>query len=200
MKTCIDCLIDRDLEDFPLAPKRSDGHSSYCRECMGIRSKASYRKRRAAEGRPVREKEILPKGMRRCRDCLKVQALEAFPRNKCARDGRHSYCKPCHNARTRETVERLHGTTRHYHLMRRHSISALEADEILVEQDDVCPICLEKPAVHVDHDHATGRVRGILCFNCNGGLGQFRDRVDIMLNAIRYLERTKNSPWPPNLV
>lgn len=54
-------------------------------------------------------------------------------------------------------------------------------------QGGLCAVCRIAPAAHVDHDHATGRVRGLLCFNCNGGLGQFRDDVKVMQRAIRYL-------------
>ena len=60
---------------------------------------------------------------------------------------------------------------------------------MLAEQDGLCAICREAPAEHVDHDHETERVRGLLCFNCNGALGQFRDRRDLMLRAIAYLGR-----------
>jgi hypothetical protein len=60
---------------------------------------------------------------------------------------------------------------------------------MLAEQGGMCAICREAPAEHVDHDHVTRRVRGLLCFNCNGALGQFRDRTDLMLRAVAYLRR-----------
>ncbi|MEU8007743.1 endonuclease domain-containing protein [Catellatospora sp. NPDC049111] len=43
---------------------------------------------------------------------------------------------------------------------------------------------------HVDHDHEFGNVRGILCFNCNGGLGQFKDNEQSLARAIEYLKET----------
>ena len=56
------------------------------------------------------------------------------------------------------------------------------------EQGGVCAICGRPDPEHVDHSHETGAVRGILCFNCNGGLGQFRDSIDALLAAATYLE------------
>ena len=51
--------------------------------------------------------------MKRCPDCGQTKLLEEFPRNKNSKDGRHAYCKPCHNARGKETYQRLYGGTRH---------------------------------------------------------------------------------------
>ncbi|MGY1835919.1 endonuclease VII domain-containing protein [Blastococcus sp. SYSU DS0510] len=59
---------------------------------------------------------------------------------------------------------------------------------MLEEQNGVCAICRAAPAQHVDHDHATGAVRALLCFNCNGGLGQFRDDPWLMRMASFYVE------------
>jgi len=126
--------------------------------------------------------------VKRCPDCGEIKPLEQFPRNKNSKDGRHSYCKPCHNARGKETYERLYGGTRHYHLKRRYGIGADEFDELVRQQGGVCAICGRPDPEHVDHSHETGAVRGILCFNCNGGLGQFRDSTDSLLAAARYLD------------
>lgn len=123
-----------------------------------------------------------------------------FPRNRRARNGFGSYCKPCHNQITRRNRDKK-GGARNYHLRRRYGITAEHFDRMLAEQGGgppadegvagggVCAICTEAPAEHVDHDHETGRVRGLLCFNCNGALGQFRDRTDLMLQAVAYLRR-----------
>jgi hypothetical protein len=159
------------------------------------RSKASYRKRVEAAGGAVREKRT--DGLKRCNDCEQLLALDQFPKNKNHADGRNSYCKPCHNGRGAESKDRLYGGSRSYHLKARYGITAADADAMLEAQGGLCAVCGEQPAVHVDHDHVFGNVRGLTCFNCNGGLGQFKDRVDIMLKAIDYLERTQ---WQRTLV
>jgi hypothetical protein len=119
-----------------------------------------------------------------------VKPLEDFPRHRSERDSRGTYCKPCHNTRTVATKQRLYGGNRHYHLRRRYGIGADEVATMVEAQGGVCAICQEGKAEHFDHDHLTGTVRGILCFNCNGGLGQFRDRADVMERAITYLRGT----------
>ncbi|HEY8215763.1 MAG TPA: endonuclease domain-containing protein [Acidimicrobiia bacterium] len=128
--------------------------------------------------------------MKRCPDCGEWKPLDEFPRNRRTRDGRHAYCKPCHNARCRETRERLYGGSRHYHLRRRYGFGAAEVDELIEGQGGVCPICGRPDPEHVDHDHVTGVVRGVLCFNCNGGLGQFGDDPVRLVEAAAYIART----------
>jgi hypothetical protein len=65
------------------------------------------------------------------------------------------------------------------------------------QQSGLCALCRIRPAEHVDHDHMTGRVRGVLCFNCNGGLGQFKDSIASLRAAIDYLE---TSTWQKSRV
>ena len=59
-------------------------------------------------------------------------------------------------------------------------------------QNNRCAICdanfsIEVP--HVDHSHATGKVRGVLCAKCNMGLGSYKDSVILLEKAIFYLRR-----------
>jgi hypothetical protein len=120
-----------------------------------------------------------------------VKPLEEFARTTASRSGRATYCLPCHNARGKASRDKV-GGTRRYHLARRYGISAEEADVMLQAQGGVCAICRSAPAEHVDHDHRTGRVRALLCFNCNGGLGQFKDDPERLRAAADYVERHRD--------
>ncbi|WP_338120071.1 endonuclease VII domain-containing protein [Streptomyces sporangiiformans] len=61
----------------------------------------------------------------------------------------------------------------------------------------LCVICPKAPAIHVDHCHETGRVPGVLCFNCNSAIGKLGDDPDAVRRAAAYLE---GSSWKPTLV
>ncbi|WP_280138712.1 endonuclease VII domain-containing protein [Trujillonella endophytica] len=121
--------------------------------------------------------------------------MAAFGRNAASRSGINSYCKPCHNARGRRSKEAA-GGGRTYHLRRRYGITAADFDAMLAAQGGLCAICASAPAEHVDHDHDTGRVRRLLCFNCNGGLGQLRDDPGVLRAAARYVEHHRDEPEP----
>ncbi|WP_373979159.1 endonuclease domain-containing protein [Streptomyces sp. TLI_146] len=62
------------------------------------------------------------------------------------------------------------------------------------------PVCPTRPsalAVHVDHRHETGKVRGVRCFNCDSAIGKLGDDPDTVRRAAAYLEGTS---WKPTLV
>jgi hypothetical protein len=154
---------------------------------MRERSKASYRKRKAARGEAVREPRVAPDGHAWCCDCQSLKPLSEFPRNRSGRNGYASYCKPCHNARGRESRDRLYGGGREYHLRARYGIGQAEVDRMLVAQRGRCAGCGKPNPEHVDHDHATNEVRGLLCFNCNQALGNVRDRAQVLESLADYL-------------
>lgn len=101
----------------------------------------------------------------------------------------------CNSANSSESRARIHGGASSYHLKRRYGIDANEKAECIKDQGGVCLICLRAPAVHADHDHGTGEIRGMLCFNCNGGLGQFKDDIEIMDRARQYLRGELIRPY-----
>ena len=187
MKTCRDCQRVLPLTDFSPSKKHRDGRTSYCRPCFRLRAAGYRAARAAASGQTVRPRPVLPDGYARCPSCDTVKPVAAFGVRSGGRTGRVSYCYPCFNRIKEESRQRVHGGSRNYHLQRRYGITAADADAMLEAQDGLCAVCRERPAAHVDHDHLTGTVRGMLCFLCNQGLGNFRDRADVMEAAIAYV-------------
>ena len=72
--------------------------------------------------------------------------------------------------------------------LRQYGITSQDYNEMLLAQGNMCAICGHKSVrFHVDHCHATRVIRGILCENCNRGLGMFKDNCLFLQNAQVYL-------------
>lgn len=107
------------------------------------------------------------------------------------RRGKTGRCVEC--ARTK-TIARQ--TTPGFQLrekLRKYKLTQDQLIDLFFEQGGGCAICHTNVAVgngwQIDHDHRSGRVRGVLCQHCNTAIGQFKERVDFLQSAIRYLER-----------
>ena len=81
-------------------------------------------------------------------------------------------------------------------ILKKYGITPEKYDSILITQNKQCGIC-KKPAskfkrnLSVDHNHETGKIRGLLCNKCNRGIGNFNDDVEIMNRGAEYLRRGK---------
>lgn len=135
--------------------------------------------------------------MRRCRTCAEEKPLSEFHASKHFKDGLESQCKECKRATARKWREDHPDKVRTYWrraaLKRLYGITIEEYDQLLADQGGGCGICGQLNSnvrmMHVDHDHETGKVRGILCLHCNVGIGQLRHSVEILESAIEYCLR-----------
>jgi hypothetical protein len=83
-----------------------------------------------------------------------------------------------------------------YSKMSRYGITREQFWELVETQNGSCAICGVKPEsptdLHIDHDHKTGKVRGLLCQFCNQGLGSFREDPRNLEKAVEYIKRTNS--------
>lgn len=131
--------------------------------------------------------------MKLCPDCGTERPVHEFGRNRPARDGLSTYCRTHNNRRHNEWIARR-GGHRRLNLRNQYGMTIEQFDDLLAAQNGCCAICLtDEPGGkgdqwHVDHDHATGVVRGILCALCNVGLGHFGDDSQRLESAAQYLK------------
>jgi len=181
-KWCRECDSVKPLAAFAVHAKARDGRQSYCRDCFASR----YRDKQEAAGKLVRPADI-PDDHKFCRTCRTVKPRTEFGARQAAPDGLMSACRPCRSLLGRRD-----------HLKRQYDLTEQEVEAMRAAQGGMCAICRTAPAVHVDHDHASGRVRGMLCFSCNAALGHFKDEPAMLRRAARYLETyaLKGAPGP----
>lgn len=104
-----------------------------------------------------------------------------------------THCRRGHERRPNEASctkcarERL----RRYNRLRKYGLDDAGYQQLLDEQSGKCAICEVVPdyQLRVDHDHETGHVRGLLCTNCNVALGKFKDNVEGLRKALRYVQK-----------
>lgn len=131
--------------------------------------------------------------LRVCTQCgLKArneEDLELFKKDSSNKTGRAAICKSCNNKKYAESARR---NSRKHKLKSRYGMTIEEYDYLLDKQEGCCAICgTDDPngrgRFHVDHNHETGEVRGLLCNGCNIALGGFKDSPEILLKARDYL-------------
>lgn len=136
--------------------------------------------------------------MRTCKVCGEEKPLAEYYTYWDKRNQKHyNYhkCKVCHNAdiTARVKADPAKVRLRHlkYKLRTEYHITLEDYEALLVEQNGLCAICNGEPHgefLSVDHNHETGKVRGLLCRNCNVGLGALKDSPDVLRRAADYLE------------
>ncbi len=107
-----------------------------------------------------------------CPDCNTVKPLHKFSKNRARTDGHQNKCKSCYRV---------------YQMAHRYGVSTQKYKALVEHHQGRCGICNgEKPLV-IDHNHSTGKIRGLLCNDCNTGIGLLGDSVENLRAAEGYL-------------
>jgi len=113
----------------------------------------------------------------------KPATAEFFPPHNKKRNGLDSWCRQCRSSYRNEICRGRF----------RYDISDEHLKQIKSEVKE-CVICGDQTKLVVDHDHVTGKVRGLLCNHCNRGLGHFRDSPMLLEFAAQYLYASVDAP------
>ena len=126
--------------------------------------------------------------MKSCTKCKQDKPFGAFYRRMYKKNGKtygDGYSYECKECRRFGAIEG--------HLKRTYKLTQADYNALLAKQDHRCVICglaaedNMQGKLYVDHSHVTGAVRGLLCFDCNTGLGKFRDNASLLIKAARYV-------------
>lgn len=191
MKTCPACKTEKSLTEFYKNKNRKDGHTVYCKKCVGQQQKEF-------NNRPENIERVRNRKRKYAQE-HKQEALEYSrwyrntPKGKeVAKTTWRNYVvnHPEMLVRKKERDWKRRGGR----LSSGEPFKQKDFDDLLSKQNNRCGICgnefLKDDKISVDHDHKTGIVRGLLCHACNVGLGLFRDEIERLKKAIDYLKRS----------
>jgi hypothetical protein len=161
MKQCKKYMTVKPLDEFYRAAGMRDGYRNDCKSCNAAASRVRYPANPRAEIARVKRWQQ-----------ANADRVNAYHRAR----------------RSDPAVKRAE---RSGYLKRKYGLTIEQYEAMLTEQGGGCGICGRAPSdsfsLHIDHDHRTGRVRGLLCFVCNSSLGELDD-PDLLRAALRYVE------------
>ena len=181
---CSKCNTLKDVLYFYKRPE-NNSHRGVCNFC----SKGYMRSKKI---RIEEANQLIRENLKRCSKCLDVKHIDSFGIDNFTKFKLTSWCKSCIKVEKQRTHKKdsLH---------KKYKLSLEDYKNLIINQGGKCKICeqvldLQDPkSEHVDQCHITLVVRGILCRNCNLGLGFFQDNTAFLLKAITYLTSSNNN-------
>jgi len=156
-------------------------------------------------GRPQTQLSYLVTGKKRCKRCKRKLPLDSFHVARSSNNGRnypYSYCKQCQRKNVREFFATPAGKRliRSRNLKRDFGITVAQYDAMVEAQNGRCAICKGAEQhispytktvrrLSLDHNHRTGKLRGLLCSLCNRRIGLFNEDLQLLRAAISYLQQ-----------
>lgn len=198
-RSCTKCGEIKALDEFSPHKRGKYGRQPQCRECVK-EYKRTHRELIKKQRKRWLEKN--PTALERTRK----HARDAYYRDRENRIDRVRKYSAANaetiRERKREYTKRTVAQRRNKRLEDMYGITAAEYDAMAAAQDGCCAICSGEPLgrgnrLHIDHDHASGKIRGLLCTRCNTAIGHLQDSPDICRAAAEYLEQ--NLPKPKGL-
>lgn len=132
--------------------------------------------------------------MQQCLKCEKFKIADHF-RGRKDRGTKRRVCRECENGQNlkryheRTSTQEAHRRAAYKYTIKRYGLTIEDYEKMIEDQNGQCLICEESPEkLHVDHDHTTGKIRGLLCHHCNVALGHAKDNPIILERMIKYLE------------
>lgn len=175
---CTRCGIIKNLKYFYERPE----HNSYRTVC----NSCSKGYKTSLVERQEFIQNLIDQNLKECGKCKEVKSIQNFGFDKYTKHGYASNCKQC------ISTSKL-GKNKFLALKTKYGVTPTKYNELLTTQNYKCGVCntslltLDNRHIHLDHCHTTGKVRGILCSYCNLGLGNFKDNIENLKNAITYL-------------
>lgn len=201
-KRCSRCKTIRPVGEFSAYRKSRDGLCSWCKSCVNEHGRHRSATLNYEVDPALRDK--------RCGKCKVVKPVGEFQRNRRNSDGLQANCRACMKEINRDWYERnkpkMAGLSRAWaaknpekakaigrrsNLKRQYGLTSEDYDRLLESQGGKCAgcgDCSDAAVLHVDHDHETGEVRGLLCGPCNRTIGMAMDRPDRLIGLTRYLQ------------
>lgn len=134
-----------------------------------------------------------------CNKCKENRLLHHYSKKTKGKDGLNGICKLCIGIAAKQryqqdpTIKERSKSSSRLYTAKKFGLTPEELGQFYATQNSKCAICgitedEHKKFFAIDHDHATGKVRGLLCMACNTGLGNFRDNQDLLNLAMKYLK------------
>jgi hypothetical protein len=198
---CRDCTLARIRKPAQTMPELECQHCGSAFVPKAKPNKAKWCTPRCGQRAAARRAGVQPRlpavvdGQKRCNTCCETKSVTEFDTRGSRNGAPLSKCKACVSARNKQYANRPDVRNRRY--VENYGVTLEWYESQLLAQNGVCAICEQPPSANtepggrlvVDHCHATGQVRGLLCFCCNSMLGKAEDDVERLKRAIEYLTR-----------